>query len=361
MAIRSVTIVDPITEQQISNDVGALSNNVLMSDDNTVTLDDRLAAINTPFTGTDGTDPGTKGVVPAPAATDNGKFLKSDGTWGDPAGGVISVNSKTGAVVLDANDVGAIDATLKGANNGVAELDATGKVPSTQLPSFVDDVIEGYYNPVDGKFYANKTAISYNAVTPEGTENPSEEGWYELDDSDYILSEDTAVDSEKTYYEKVGGYSGEIVGETGKIYVDLDTNKTYRWSGSIYVEISESLALGETSTTAYRGDRGKTAYDHSQDANKISSATTTGLYKVGATAEGHVSELTAVTKSDITDLGIPAQDTTYTFTSGTVSEVDTFTAGSAANFEIIGSTLKITKGAAPSLTTNSATVVTSAT
>lgn len=53
-------------------------------------------------------------------------------------------------------------------------------------------------------------------------------------------------------------------GENGKIYVTLDTNKTYRWSGSSYVEISASLALGETSGTAYRGDRGKIAYDHSQ-------------------------------------------------------------------------------------------------
>jgi hypothetical protein len=53
-------------------------------------------------------------------------------------------------------------------------------------------------------------------------------------------------------------------GETGKIYIAEDTNKTYRWSGSVYAEISESLALGETSSTAYRGDRGKAAYDHSQ-------------------------------------------------------------------------------------------------
>jgi len=53
-------------------------------------------------------------------------------------------------------------------------------------------------------------------------------------------------------------------GESGKIYVTIDDNKTYRWSGSYYVEISASLALGETSSTAYRGDRGKIAYDHSQ-------------------------------------------------------------------------------------------------
>lgn len=47
-------------------------------------------------------------------------------------------------------------------------------------------------------------------------------------------------------------------------YLDLATNKTYRWSGTQYVPINEGIALGETSSTAYRGDRGKVAYDHSQ-------------------------------------------------------------------------------------------------
>lgn len=80
-----------------------------------------------------------------------------------------------------------------------------GLVPSGQLPSFVDDVLE----------FANFAALPGTGVTE-------------------------------------------------KIYVTLDDNKTYRWSGSAYVEISASLALGETSGSAYRGDRGKTAYDHSQ-------------------------------------------------------------------------------------------------
>lgn len=56
-------------------------------------------------------------------------------------------------------------------------------------------------------------------------------------------------------------------GEAGKIYVATGTNKSYRWSGSGYVEIAGGVALGETSATAYRGDRGKTAYDHSQNGN----------------------------------------------------------------------------------------------
>jgi len=91
-----------------------------------------------------------------------------------------------------------------GAANGVAELDGAGKVPSSQLPSYVDDVEE----------YANLAAFP-------------------------------------------------VTGESGKIYIALDTNLTYRWGGTAYVEISPSLALGETSSSAYRGDRGKIAYDHS--------------------------------------------------------------------------------------------------
>lgn len=109
---------------------------------------------------------------------------------------------------------GAVQSTEKGAANGVASLDSTGKVPSAQLPSYVDDVVEGYY--YNSKFYAEVA------------------------------------------------HTTELTGETGKIYVDLSTEKAYRWGGSAYVEISSSLALGETSSTAYRGDRGKAAYDHSQ-------------------------------------------------------------------------------------------------
>jgi hypothetical protein len=57
-----------------------------------------------------------------------------------------------------------------------------------------------------------------------------------------------------------------VTGESNKYYLALDTNKTYRWTGSTYAGINEGIALGETSSTAYRGDRGKVAYDHSQES-----------------------------------------------------------------------------------------------
>lgn len=119
-----------------------------------------------------------------------------------------------------------VPVSQKGAAGGVASLDTNGKVPSSQLPSYVDDVLEGYlYN---GAFYA--------------------------DDA----------------------HAQQITPEHGKIYVAQDTNKTYRWSGTHYVEISESLALGETTFTAYPGDKGKEAHDH-MDNSVIGEAGVHGL------------------------------------------------------------------------------------
>ena len=132
------------------------------------------------------------------------------------------VTTVTKTIVHDALGYTPMDAALKGANEGVSELDENGKVVASQLPSFVDDVIEGYY--YNSKFY------------------------------------------------KESSHTTLISGESGKIYVDLSTEKTYRWSGTQYVIISDTIALGETSSTAYRGDRGKIAYDHSQVAHAPSNA-----------------------------------------------------------------------------------------
>ena len=69
-----------------------------------------------------------------------------------------------------------------------------------------------------------------------------------------------------------------FVGEDGKIYVAEDTNKTYRWGGSSYVESGGGgVALGETSSTAYRGDNGKIAYDHSLSQGNPHNTTTSDI------------------------------------------------------------------------------------
>ena len=160
-----------------------------------------------------------------------------------------------------------LDASLKGAKNGLAELDSSGKVPSSQLPSYVDDVVEGYLS--GGKFY-----------------------------------EESA-------------HTTQITAESDKIYVDLATNKTYRWSGSAYVEISAGVALGETSSTAYRGDRGKIAYEHSQKAHAPSNAernVIVGIQKNGAdlTPNSSTRKVNITVPTKITDLVADANAKTIT-------------------------------------------------
>lgn len=119
----------------------------------------------------------------------------------------------------------------KGAANGVAGLDSTGKVPSSQLPSYVDDVIDVVSfvtsNPTSGMTIGN---VYYNSATKK------------------LFTATSAT----------AGVTSDP--EAGKIYVIIANNKTYRWSGSIMTEISASLALGTTSSTAFRGDYGNTLY-----------------------------------------------------------------------------------------------------
>ena len=155
----------------------------------------------------------------------------------------------------------------------------TGTIAAANLPSFVDDVIEGYYNASDSKFYEN-----YDA-------------------------------SAKTY-------SDAYTGETGKIYVDLNDDKTYRWSGSKYVVVSETIALGETSSTAYRGDRGKAAYDHSQKTGNPHGTTKADLglgnveNKSSATIRGELTKANVTTALGYTP---PTTNTTYSTGSTTYS------------------------------------------
>lgn len=104
-----------------------------------------------------------------------------------------------------------IPLSQKGRAGGVVPLDHDGLISSMYLPSYVDDVLE----------YSTFSALP-------------------------------------------------ATGESGKIYVTLDTNLTYRWSGTSYVEISKSLALGETADTAYAGNKGK---ENRDSINRLKNAT----------------------------------------------------------------------------------------
>lgn len=150
-----------------------------------------------PITGLDSTNV-QEALVAIKDIADNGGVTgvkgEAETTYRKGDVNITKANVGLGNVTNDAQ----VKRSEMGVANGVATLGTDGKVPAAQLPAYVDDVLE----------YDNKAAFP-------------------------------------------------ATGETAKIYVAKDTNLTYRWGGSAYVEISVSLALGETSSTAYAGDKGK--------------------------------------------------------------------------------------------------------
>lgn len=209
----------PTQTSQLTNNSGFITDNALTPyalNSNLTSEVDRLdARINAITGGGEGDDIPTLDNVYTQTQVNNLLANKVDKT--------ITVNGHAlrGNVTVTKSDVSlgnvTNDAQVKrsemGVANGVATLGTDGKVPSAQLPSYVDDVLE----------YSSKSVFPTS-------------------------------------------------GESGKIYIDTSNNKTYRWSGSTYVEISSSLALGETSSTAYAGNKGAT---NASNITKIINGTTT--------------------------------------------------------------------------------------
>lgn len=156
----------------------------------------------------------------------NGKVNTSDSCLTDarPASDVPEWAKAANKPTYTASEVGALADTIthlsgdiatseKGVANGVATLDSTGKVPSSQLPSFVDDVLE----------YSTQNNF------------PSE-------------------------------------GESGKIYVDLSTNTTWRWSGTTYIQIKGDIAIGEVTGTAADGGIATIHYNNTSNPHSVTAA-----------------------------------------------------------------------------------------
>ena len=207
------------------------------------------------------------------------KIVKAELDAKVPSTRTVNGKALSSNITLSASDVGAIATSARGAANGVAPLNASGILESQFLPSYVDDVLEGY------------------------------------------VSSDTV-----TFY-KDSALSSAYTAETGKIYVDLNNNKTYRWSGSKYIVISETLALGTTSSTAFAGDKGQIAYTHSQSAHAPSNAERNiivGVQKNGA-------DLTVDSSTRKVNVTVPTKtseitnDSGYLTSSGTISKANQLT------------------------------------
>lgn len=119
----------------------------------------------------------------------------------------------------------------KGKANGFASLDGNGLVPSSQLPSYVDDVIEAY--------------------------------------ATYDISETGKLSNIKLYSDL--DHANPITGESGKIYLNITQGEPpyqFRWSGTKFVDSNtSSLILGEVTGTAYDGGKGKALADWRKSLN----------------------------------------------------------------------------------------------
>ena len=227
------------------------------------------------------------------------------------ANGVATLGSDSKIPVAQLPDLSAtyIPVSQKGTNNGVATLGSDGRVPSSQLPSYVDDVIEGYY--FDGKFYREEA------------------------------------------------HTNEITPEEGKIYIDIGTvtpNQQYRWSGTQYVSISSSLALGETAGTAYEGNKGK------QNADNIA-AIIAGTQAVGkATSADTATNANHATSADTADEATHAASADSATSATNATNVTTNINGHAISdiFETNGTTVKEATHAASAASSTSAASATTA-
>lgn len=139
---------------------------------------------------------------------------------------------------------------------------------------------------IDGELYAvYDGGINLSHLIPD-SEKGAPEGVAELDENGLVLASQLP-----SYVDAVEEHDSlsdfPVTGESGKIYVAIDTSLTYRWAGSGYVEISPSIALGETSSTAYRGDRGAVAYAHVSDTSNPHHVTKAqlGLDRVNNTSD----------------------------------------------------------------------------
>lgn len=244
----------------------------------------------------------------------SGYIPKSNGTgdvtWASET--ITSVNTKTGAVVLSATDVGAAAETHTHSASDIT----SGNIAADRITS------------------VNLDALTATTTCPT-----------------IPLS---LLPSYVSNVVEVNSFSDlPATGESNKIYLTKDTNKSYRWGGTSYVELATGVALGETELTAYRGDRGKIAYEHSLTEGSLGSAIAQGMYKVGFSATGHITSYDTVAKSDLDAIvgdnigkvnGVSVNGTAITLDSSYVANIP---AGTSSNFGVVkvdGTSISSTSG-----------------
>lgn len=161
-----------------------------------------------------------------------------------------------------------------GVASGVATLGSDGKIPSVQLPSFVDDVLE-FSGTVQNVSIQTITQSSVTAVYYDTTKK-----CFCGEKSGSYYNNWNTVGDEELPANRYGEVQSTIVPYSNKIYVNTSNNKTFRWSGTDLVQLEGGLALGESSSTAFAGNRGKALEDWKTTLNDSNALTLSGVSDV---------------------------------------------------------------------------------
>lgn len=133
-----------------------------------------------------------------------------------------------------------IPLSQKGKASGVASLDSNGKVPASQLPSYVDDILEVKFVSEDMNVISDSPSDTLLVVSGENT------GYYVREGSAWKKQEDLSAGKIYLVTQK------NTVG--GTVY---NVNTSWRWSGTRLVQVGNPLVIGEVEGTAFDGSRGK--------------------------------------------------------------------------------------------------------
>ena len=194
----------------------------------------------------------------------------------------------------------------KGTADGLAPLDENGQVPSQYLPGYVDDVLEfgGIVSGITAQFLSvNKSSTDENCAVV-----------YNKTTETFVLRYTQPSESEFDLHPTITYYNnwldGDLFGDgtvlgrkphSGKIFMDVSTNKTYRWSGTTLAVIGSDLALGHSSGTAFPGDEGADLQERIDAAE-------------GALAGLKIPKLVTMTEADYAQLEEKDENTYYMLT-----------------------------------------------
>lgn len=251
--------------------------------------------------------------------------------------------------------------TTSGTGNGLAGFTQSGNTVTFAKTTFLTSHQSIYGLTIQrnfatlGTYTPNSSSTSINIAVPENISELNNDVGFAL--KSYVdgnfpkLSGGLIPSSYLPSYvddviEAANVASFPTTGESGKIYVALNTNLTYRWSGTTYVEISPSLALGETSTTAYAGDKGKANATAIAALKAITISAGTGLTGGGNLTSDRTISLKVATTTTLG--GIKVGDRLSIDADGVLDATYTYTLPTASSSVLggvkVGTTLDISSG-----------------